>query len=697
MNKPHVNADCTSAVVDFVLRRRPEALPRLLWGLEELAGVPEKNLRRLLCGGGEVPAPVLLEMLRRAREDIFLDPRIGFLIGFEMVAFQHWDPARAFFLRVLGTPVRAARALVWLGSGFARVVSSEKVIDLTASGCRISIHWNPAVGLNRDLCLFYQGGLAAGALAWGGEPIEINEKSCSFTDGESCELELAWEPFAWRDRLRALSMYLPAVRRRFLVETMRRHSPSLDEANSRLRRVEASFKAMITAAHDAIIEIMPDGAVNSLNQAALDLAGAESYQTVMRIQEMVPPEDLPILMDRHRRRLAGDEVPNRYPFRVLRTDGSVVPVEGSFSLLEDPQRGKVVLGILRDVRLEQAMARALEEERQRFMRLADFSPLGLAIIDAEGRYLYLNPTFTQLFGYDLGDFQTGRQWFRLAFPDPDYRHGVAATWKRDLAELGPGRMRPQTFRVVCRDGSTKDVLFRPVSLDRGEQIVVFEDVTERLGAEKALRESAARLSTIVEGSPDAILLLDHKRQILQANRQAQLLPGGETTLPGRDLAEVLPPDLDEKFKGLWQRLMAEGKVSEELSAEASREDEAPAWEVTGLVLGPKLVHLSLRDIGARRRQEAEKRQAARLGGVVELAGAAAHELNQPLTSLLASLEMMAIYQDPANLQRLAGKARAEVDRLSELVARLGKIVRYESQPYLGQTRIIDIKKSSQED
>lgn len=130
---------------------------------------------------------------------------------------------------------------------------------------------------------------------------------------------------------------------------------------------------------------------------------------------------------------------------------------------------------------------------------------------------------------------------------------------------------------------------------------------------------------------------------MQANRQAEGLLGGGKPLPGRDLAQALPPSLGEKLRGLWLKLIAEGRISE------------------------------------------------------ELAGAAAHELNQPLTALSATAEMMEIYQDPANLQRLAGKVRAEVDRLAELVARLGKIVRYESQPYLGQTRIIDIKKASQED
>lgn len=693
MSQPHVTSSSTSAVIDFVLRRQPEALPRLLAGLEELAGVGEGELRDYLCRKGRlVPVPIFMELLRRAREEIFHDPRAPFLIGFEMVAFHHWDLARALFLRLLGTPERAARMILWLARRFARVVTSAQCQDVSPTGCNLVIQWNPASGVTRDMCLFYQGGASAIPLAWGGRPATVEERACAFAGGEACVIALHWEPFTWADRGRALSMCLPGARQRFLVQTMRRHGDAQTNLGARLQLAEASYRAMVAAASDAIIEVMPGGRINPLNQAAMDLAGVKSPDDEnLHIAKLLHPDEMDVILDRHRLRLAGEEVPSSYRLLVQSLDGRCVPVHGGFSLVDDPMRGRFVLGILRDVSQEEKLARALEDERLRFMRLAEFSPLGLAIVEEQGRYLYLNPAFTEMFGYTLEHFQSGRQWFRLAFPDPAYRRQAIATWKEDLAAAGQGQMPPHTFRVLCRDGSSKDALFRPVSLAQGERIIVFEDVTERLASDKALRESEARLRTIVEGSPEAILLLDDKRGVLKANGQAEGLLG--LSGGGRTGSPLLERVLDR----IWARLLGEGKVAGEVFLEPAESGPGLALEVTGLALGPELVHLSLRDIGPRLRLEAERREAARLGGVVETAGAAAHELNQPLTSLLATVEMMEIYQDPANLRRLAANARAEVERLAELVARLGRIVRYESQPYLGETRIIDLKKSSQEE
>jgi PAS domain S-box-containing protein len=691
MSQPHVTSNSTSAVIDFVLRRQPQALPRLLAGLEELAGVAETELRSHLCReGGLVPVSLFLEMLRRAREDIFHDPRAPFLIGFEMVAFHHWDLPRALFLRLLGTPERAAKLILWLAHRFAKVVTNAQCQDLTPTGCNLVIRWNPASGANRDMCLFYQGGASALPLSWGSRPATLEERDCAFTGAEACVIALHWEPFTWADRWRALSMCLPGVRQRFLVETLRRHGDAQTNLGARLQLAEASYRAMIAAASDAIVEVLPNGRIEVLNRAAMDLAGVKSPDDEnLHLGKLLHPEEREVILDRHQRRLAGEEVPSSYRLLIQSLDGRCVPVHGGFSLVDDPVRGRRVLGILRDVSQEEKLARALEDERLRFMRLAEFSPLGMAIVDEQGRYLYLNPAFTAMFGYTLEHFQTGRQWFRLAFPDQPYRHQVVATWKGDLAAAGQGQMPPQTLRVACRDGSSKDILFRPVSLAQGERIIVFEDVTERQAAEKALRESEARLRTIVEGSPEAILLLNDQRAVLKANGQAAGLLG----LSDQD--RTGSPLLAKVLDRIWQRLADQGKVAEEVFLDQDETGPGLALEVTGLALGPEMVHLSLRDIGPRLRLEAERQEAARLGGVVETAGAAAHELNQPLTSLLATVEMMEIYQDPANLRRLAANARAEVERLAELVARLGKIVRYESQPYLGDTRIIDIKKSSQ--
>ncbi len=130
-----------------------------------------------------------------------------------------------------------------------------------------------------------------------------------------------------------------------------------------------------------------------------------------------------------------------------------------------------------------ALARRQTEDRlrrseSRFRDLIDSSPVAAAVIESDGRYTYLNRAFTDLFGYTLAEIPTGREWFRLAFPDEARRREAIAAWKADREQAGKGRPRPRTFPVQCKDGVEKTILFRPVELSDGIQYVTYEDVTE---------------------------------------------------------------------------------------------------------------------------------------------------------------------------------------------------------------------------
>ena len=130
-----------------------------------------------------------------------------------------------------------------------------------------------------------------------------------------------------------------------------------------------------------------------------------------------------------------------------------------------------------------AIARRQTEERlrrseARFRDLIDSSPVAAAVIESDGRYAYINRAFTDLFGYTLADIPTGKDWFRLAFPNETRRREAIAAWKTDREAAGPCHSRPRTFSVRCRDGGEKAIRFRPVELSDGTHYVTYEDITE---------------------------------------------------------------------------------------------------------------------------------------------------------------------------------------------------------------------------
>jgi signal transduction histidine kinase len=82
--------------------------------------------------------------------------------------------------------------------------------------------------------------------------------------------------------------------------------------------------------------------------------------------------------------------------------------------------------------------------------------------------------------------------------------------------------------------------------------------------------------------------------------------------------------------------------------------------------------------------------------VAELAGAAAHELNQPLTSIIGYAQLVQRQsQAGASHLRAVGVILREAERMADIVRKIGRITKYETMPYVGATAIIDLDRSTQ--
>lgn len=93
----------------------------------------------------------------------------------------------------------------------------------------------------------------------------------------------------------------------------------------------------------------------------------------------------------------------------------------------------------------------------------------------------------------------------------------------------------------------------------------------------------------------------------------------------------------------------------------------------------------------------ELREKEKLQGVLEMAGAVCHELNQPLQSVIgfSELLLMDMKEDDAKYQTLI-KIKSSIDRIGELTKKIMGITRYQSKSYLSKSWIIDIDGSSED-
>ena len=153
----------------------------------------------------------------------------------------------------------------------------------------------------------------------------------------------------------------------------------------------------------------------------------------------------------------------------------------------------------------------LRESEARFRTLVELSPIGISLINPDGKYKYVNPKFTEIFGYTLQDIPNGKEWFRQAYPDPKYRQRVISTWLQGLRKYQPGESMSATFTVTCKDGAQKIIQFLGVFLPNRRHLVTYMDITDLKRAEEELKQSSQKLQRTLENTIQTIALITEMR------------------------------------------------------------------------------------------------------------------------------------------------------------------------------------------
>jgi signal transduction histidine kinase len=140
---------------------------------------------------------------------------------------------------------------------------------------------------------------------------------------------------------------------------------------------------------------------------------------------------------------------------------------------------------------------------------------------------------------------------------------------------------------------------------------------------------------------------------------------------------------------------------------AAGEDSVRTISISASALGSEgMTLLTMRDVTeeramGRRLAEAQERllESERRGAMMEVAGAAAHELNQPLTSVMTTTAMLRriIDDGDAAARRLLETLEHEAERMAGIIRRLGELTEFTTKSYVGKARIIDLDPSSESD
>jgi PAS domain S-box-containing protein len=362
--------------------------------------------------------------------------------------------------------------------------------------------------------------------------------------------------------------------------------------------------------------------------------------------------------------------------------------------------------------------RARVEHRMRFFqRYADFfesAADGMIVVDAGGRILFSNPRASEITGYSPGEltssgvlgFLSRKELGRTANLIRGFRTGI---YPREVDI----RFIPKQARVEKKANElTLNVTFSPVLKAERAILFTFRDVTAERAIEVELRRTTEFLARVIDSSVDAIVSSDMTGRVLLFNRAASRIFGYEPAeVIGRLNVERLYPE------GVARKVMRNIRSAEHggprrledfrvdmmsssgetipvnISAALIMDGDMPIGSVGIFTdVREKLLMESRLQLAQQELREQEKSLA-----LAELAGTTAHELNQPLTGVIGYAELL-IKQMHADspLVDAVQVILAESQRMASIVKKIGKITRYETRSYLGDTKILDLDKAAPE-
>ena len=268
-------------------------------------------------------------------------------------------------------------------------------------------------------------------------------------------------------------------------------------AEQALRIAEERYRLLVENAAEAIF-VAQDGMLKFINHMASEMTGYSMQELLSSpFLEFIHPDDRDMVGERYLRRLKGDVFQTRYAFRLAVRDGSIKFVEID-TVRVDWEGRPATLNFLSDITERKRAEEALRESEERYRALFKNMLNGYAfckiLVDDKNKpvdfiYIDINDTFEKITGLRKEDVIGKR--ITEAIPSIKELTPEIIDIYGEVASTG----KPAAF----------EIFFKPLDIwlaisvyspHKDYFVAIFDNITERKQAEKALRKSESDLRAL---------------------------------------------------------------------------------------------------------------------------------------------------------------------------------------------------------
>lgn len=424
------------------------------------------------------------------------------------------------------------------------------------------------------------------------------------------------------------------------------------EAELKVEESERKFRAIFEEAGNAILIADETGYIDC-NPAAEKLFRCTKEEIIKRkLGELSPAVQPDGSVSKKKLgeliTAARQGVPQRFEWRLVRSDGSLFDAE--FSMTAIRLKGKTLLQIIsHDITDRKQAAESIAHSEQKFRAIFETAKDAIFLIAEDKTFIDCNPAATELFGCSK-EYLLRKKPYNFSPPvQPDGRNTEE---KAAALFCAATQGTPQRFewRHQKADGSEFDAL---VALSRFEldgktvfQSIV-QDISDKIKAVEALRNSEMRFRALVETTSDWIWEVDENDFYTYASPKIfDFLGYKAEEVVGRTPFDFMHPDEARRIREAFHAIKAERKAFYGLENMNLHKNGAiviietsgvPVFGKDGRFRGYRGID---RNITERKMLEQKFLQVQKMEAVGQLASGVAHEFNNILTAVIGYANLL---------------------------------------------------------